>query len=343
MIDYNIASNNLPIDYITPINNRAKLDTGTQCNYKCSFCYYFDKLDQVTPFHIIKDRIDYIVDCGFTEIDLSGGESSIHSNWFDILDYCSEKNLYISTLSNGSKFSDIDFLKKSKEHGLSEILFSLHGYEESLHNSLVSHPKAFSKILTAIENSNTLGIKVRINCTVQKKNYLELSTKFVDLIKPFDIFEVNFLTLNYWDAANSIDIIDYNQITPEIKKAIDKLKHSCLINVRYTPYCFMKGYEKYVCNYYQHIYDIFDWNIAVYNKSEDTLPSDFYKNNKLKLLFESAKENRLHTYTKTKDCFDCKFFFICDGFEKNMPNLLIHPSPGVKITDVNFFRKDFFL
>ena len=87
---YNIASTPKFIFSDKPINNRAKLDTGTQCNYRCDFCYYFDKLDQVTPFETIKNRIDYLIDCGISEVDLSGGESSYHPDWFKILDYCNK-------------------------------------------------------------------------------------------------------------------------------------------------------------------------------------------------------------------------------------------------------------
>ena len=46
------------------------------------------------------------------EIDLSGGESSIHKDWLDILDYCKEKELYVSTLSHAGKSSDFEFLKE---------------------------------------------------------------------------------------------------------------------------------------------------------------------------------------------------------------------------------------
>ncbi len=97
-----------------PICTRAKLDTGTLCNYKCTFCYYKDKLDICDSFEVIKERIDYLVKCGIKELDLSGGESSYHPDWFKILDYCTLNNLYISTISNGSMFSDYEFLKNQK-------------------------------------------------------------------------------------------------------------------------------------------------------------------------------------------------------------------------------------
>jgi MoaA/NifB/PqqE/SkfB family radical SAM enzyme len=335
-----VSSNGLKIDLDEPFCNRAKLDTGTQCNYACTFCYYLDKLDDVTPFEIIKDRIDYLAECGIEEVDLSGGESSIHKDWFKILDYCKSKGLRISTLSNGYKFKSMEFLQKSKDHGLEEILFSLHGYDEESHNKIVRHSKGFTNIIQSIKNANKIGIKVRINCTVQKDNYMELSTKFVTLVKPLKPLEVNFITLNYWNDAEDQTPIDYNQITPEIHKTIDTLRdYIPLINVRYTPYCFMKGYEEYVCDYYQHIYDIYDWNIAVYDY---LIPPEKYKYNELKYLFSAAKHNREESYYKPKECFDCKFFNICDGIENQIKSIKIHPESGEKIKDINHFRKNYY-
>jgi len=327
-------------DTTEPICERAKLDTGTHCQAKCFFCYYIDRLDEVTPFDVIRKRIDYLVECRIKEADLSGGESSIHKDWFKILDYCREKGLKISTLSNGIKFADFEFLNQSKEHGLSEILFSLHGYDEESHNQIVGSKIAFKNIIQSIKNAHKLGIKVRINCTVTNKNYTQIDTKFVELVRTLMPFEVNFITLNYWDDAKTQKTIDYNQITPHIHKAIDELKDFVpYINVRYTPYCFMKGYEKYVCNYYQHIYDIYDWNIAVYDQN---ISPDEYKKDPLKALYDSAKRNRLNSYYKTKECFNCKYYYICDGIENSIQQIELHPESGEKISNPNFYRKNFY-
>jgi radical SAM protein with 4Fe4S-binding SPASM domain len=337
---YNELSNKLEIDRKEPINERAKLDTGTHCNYRCEFCYYKTQLNDVTEFDVIKKRVDYLVACGIKEVDLSGGESSIHKQWFDILDYCKSKNLKISTLSNGYKFANKDFLKKSKEHGLEEILFSVHGYDKDSHNTLVGHRKGFENIVQAIENAHELGILVRINCTVTHSNYFNLPTKFVKLVKKLNPFEINFLTLNYWNDAKTQQTIDYSKVMPFVKETIDILKDDVeVINVRYTPYCFMKGYEKYVCNYYQHIYDIYDWNIAVYNGDIDP---EVYRKDPYKAMYDSAAFKRNNTYYKKHECLDCKYYYICDGVEKQIKDVDLKPEPGEKITKVNFYREKWY-
>lgn len=337
---YNELSHRLDIDFNESLNERAKLDTGTHCNYRCEFCYYKTQLNDITEFAVIRERVDYLVACGIKEVDLSGGESSIHKQWFDILDYCKSKGLKVSTLSNGYKFADKEFLAKSKEHGLEEILFSVHGYDKESHNELVGHRKGFENIIKAIENAHDLDILVRINCTVTHKNYKSLPTKFVELVKLLKPFEVNFLTLNYWDDAGVQETIDYNKVTPYVQQAIDLLKDVVdIINVRYTPYCFMKGYEQYVCNYYQHIYDVYDWNIAVYNGD---IEPDVYKADKHKAMYAAAEFKRNRTYYKKQECLSCKYYYICDGVEKQIKDVELNPEMGEKITQVNFYRKSWY-
>jgi MoaA/NifB/PqqE/SkfB family radical SAM enzyme len=337
---YNAASTSLEYDLVEPVCNRAKLDTGTHCNYRCGFCYYKQQLTEITPVEEIYKRIDYLHACGITEVDLSGGESSIHKHWFDILDYCSALGMKISTLSNGYKFADIEFLRASQTKGLTEILFSVHGFDRDSHNEMVGNRHGYDKIVQAVHNAHKLGITVRINCTVTHTNYEHVDVEFVDLMLALRPYELNFLTLNYWGDAHKQQCIDYAVVTPHIHRAIDALVEQIpIINVRYTPYCFMKGYEKHVCNYYQHIYDVYDWNIAVYDYTIDPAT---YRADPIKALYQSARDNRMNTYYKTAECVKCKHYFICDGVEKNITNITVRPEPGERISQVNFYRRGWY-
>lgn len=336
----NKMSTLLKVDTTEPFCNRAKLDTGTQCNYNCWFCYYKDKLDKPTSLSVIKERVDYLVECGITEVDLSGGESSIHKDWFEIIKYCKSKGLKVSTISNGSMFSDYGFIEKSKGCGLDEILFSLHGYDEKSHNLVVGNNNAFKNIIDAIRNANEIGVVVRINCVVTDTNYNHLQKEFVDLIHSFDCIEVNFLTLNFWGDTGMVeeDIVDYRSIAVGIQRSIDRLDVR-YINVRYIPYCFMVGYEKYVCNVYQHIYDIYDWNMAVY---DGLLKPEKYKGKELECLYGAAVKDRVNHYHKSSECIRCKYFYLCDGLENDIINQKVYPVEGERLRDVNYYRKGFY-
>jgi len=314
-------------------NLRAKLDTGLKCNYNCFFCYYKNNLkDPELPLEEIKKRVQILKESGMKEVDLSGGESTIHSKWFEILEYCNENFERVSCLSNGSKLKSKNFTKKSLEKGLKEVLFSLHGYDEKSHDEIVGHKGAFKDIISAIRACQEIGIDVRINCTVTSKNMKNLKT-YSNLIKDLNPSQLNYLPLNYWDDAKNSKPEKYGELSTYIKQSIDILENSNIeINVRYIPYCFMEGYERYVCNTYQHIFDLKDWNILIYDLKE---PKKFT----LEKAFNEAFNKRNYTYYKPKKCFECKFFKICDGVENDIKDIQdVYPIKGKKIENVMEFK-----
>lgn len=337
-----LSTEKLILDLTTPRCNRARLDTGPFCNYDCEFCYYKDILDIKTPWEVVKQRIDYIHSYGITEIDMSGGESSVSPDWFKILDYCNERFDSISCLSHGGKFSNMDFLKESKEHGLKEILFSLHGATEEVHDKITGRKGSFKRILQGIKNAQELGMIVRTNATIYYQNYHQLENEYADLINSIKPIETNFITLNYWGEYHNIpfDNVNYTAMTDGIKRCIDKLQNGIRINVRYVPYCYMKDYEKYVCDHYQHIYDLPDWNKEMYNYIVDTSKT-YTEKEKLTFAYSEAKKQRGLFYRKELDCLKCKHFYICDGVEKEIfGKTTVYPEPGEKIREVNFYRKN---
>ena len=257
----------IDIDYSRSINNRAKLDTGKLCNYNCEFCYYKKQLLERDELEVIKKRIDYLHAYGIDEIDLSGGESSVEPNWFKILEYCQGKFKRISCLSHGGKFSNLVFIQKSYDMGLREILFSLHGFTEEQHDEIVGKKGAFRNLLSAIDNAHRLGIEVRLNTTVYWKNHDSIDTFLIQKLQPS---QVNFIALNYWQDNADAPPLDYHAICTSVKAAIDRLQYTTAVNARYFPLCYMQGYERFVKNHYDHIYDMKDWNKAVYNEQLDT-------------------------------------------------------------------------
>lgn len=332
----------IELDLTTTPCNRARLDTGTFCNYDCEFCYYKDQLDVKTPWEIVKKRIDHLLAYGITQVDLSGGESSVSPDWFKILDYCNDKFESISCLSHGGKFANMDFLKESKEHGLKEILFSLHGATEETHDAITGRKGSFKRILQGIANAKELGMIVRTNATVYYRNYHQLENEYADLINSIMPVEANFLTLNYWGDFNIIEFknVSYKDMTDGIKKCIDKLHNGIEINVRYAPYCYMEGYEKYVAGTYQHIYDVRDWNREMYTYLLD-VSRTYTPEEKIQNAYDACKEHRKRFYKKSLDCVKCKHFYICDGIEKEIgADTPVHPAQGDKIKQVNFYRKD---
>jgi len=346
---------------------RARIFVGTLCNARCGFCYYIlTGLKNVRPIKDIMKQIDLAKKADMEAIDFSGGEPTILPNFMRLIEYAKRKGFKtICTLTNGIRMSDKKFTEDLVNAGLNEVLFSVHGHSPEEHEMITGVRSSFSKIIQAIENVRDLGLIYRINCTVSKINYknLEKHARLYNELKPL---QVNFILFNDWETAKWVAnkfCVRYSEAAPYIKRAIDLMKGVRYINVRYIPFCFMKGYEKYVTNYPQKIYDPYEWSQRMLFRlgSKGIVGSmpyygrllmgllRFHPKPKLKLseyAEDICVEYRRATYIKPKKCKNCCYYHICDGLEQSYVKIFgakrLNPVEGIKITDPLYFRRDFY-
>lgn len=273
--------------------------------------------------------IDYYVSLGIDSFDFSGGEPSVHPHFIEAIKYASKFGT-VSCLSNGYKFSQMVYLEKCHRSGLSEVMFSLHGVN---HEDLTGVKNSKARILDAIRNCHILGIRVRLNCTVCKENYKDLMEYVAEVIK-LEPFEVNFIIENPWYKDNRLndryfDIHEAGAILDDCCLTLEK--NGIIPNVRYIPFCAMKN-KKYILNYYQHLYDPYDWNLLYEIQEEVTSKTLFRK------CVESIRSDRDNLYSK-KGCDKCMYNHICDGIKDlSIPK----PQVGKPILDVLEFRHGYF-
>ena len=321
------------IDSEFPQSVRSQLFVGTYCNYNCKFCYYKPYLRIPNNSSEVYKQMDYVKKYGIKDIEFTGGEPTLDKNWFDYLDKGTERFRHISLITNGQKMSDRDFTRKCYDHGLREVLFSIHGYDKISHETITQVSGSWEKLIRAIGHAKDVGLIVRLNCTVCSVNYKNLD-KLALRIKEIKPLGMNFIPLNYWDGAEGSGVdTPYHEMAPHIKYAIDIIKgHVPYINVRYIPYCFMVGYEEHVCNWHQHTHDFWDWH-----NSFKKLPKLDYREAR-----PYVDEVREHLYGKVTVCLTCKYRGICDGVEKKLiESNRFKATPGELITDPMHYRKNY--
>jgi MoaA/NifB/PqqE/SkfB family radical SAM enzyme len=299
------------------MTERTRLFTGYGCNIKCKFCFYKDSK------HIdIKDKIYQQLEqgkrFGIRDWDISGGEPSILPYWFEILDEMKEMGFRnIACITNGYKFANADFLKQSKEKGLNEILFSLHGSNEQIHDNMTGVKDSFNNLATAIDNAKCYAMKIRINAVVTKDNYKNLPriAEYANQIRPVAF---NFLPFRMENSASKDNMVRYSGIVPYIKEAVGILDDSIKVSVRYVPFCLFKGYEKHVAGYLQRAFDEYEWNeytirnfdIVRFNKDVPELNCEA---DKWKLEINAIHGSIKHVANHALTCLPCKYLKVCDG------------------------------
>ena len=107
----------------TPITKRVKIVTGFKCNANCIFCYYKDRLSQPNlSFEFIKRDIDFAFRHGIREIDLSGGEPTIHPRLSELIRYAKGKGIEkVCIITNGIALANRDYYQNLVDVGLDDL------------------------------------------------------------------------------------------------------------------------------------------------------------------------------------------------------------------------------
>lgn len=345
---------------------RVKIVTGLKCNIQCVFCYYRDNLKSPNrKFEEIKKDLLYAKKHGILEIDFSGGEPTVHPDLPKLISEAKNMGMEkVCIISNGWRLADKAYLKLLKDSDLDEILFSVHGPTEKIHDSLTNTPGSFRRISEALANAAADGLNIRTNTVVNRMNFETLTDTAV-FIKSFNPVQVNFITINDWCfAKHLVDtlMLSYSEMNEKLKAACDLLEpHVEAVNVRYIPFCFMQRYERFVCNHKQVPYDRYEWVQRVRARLEvqnnwfryiGILGYGFMIGGAFKnigrmpltdVLDESVTEALRHWfYTKHPNCKKCKFDKICDGVENTYAKKFgldeLSPLRGEKILEPGVFR-----
>jgi len=346
---------------------RARVFVGTGCNARCRFCYYYlTGLKDFWSKDVILHEIDIAKEAGMDAIDFSGGEPTIHPDFFELVEYAKSKGFkVICTLTNGLKMADEKFVKKMVDTGINDVLFSVHGHNPEEHDYITQIPGSFKRIIQSIKNFREYNIPFRINCTVTNINYKNLE-RHAELYSKLEPRQLNLILFNDFELADELTTqfaISYSEAAPYIKKAIDTMEGAIqYINVRYIPFCFMNNYEKHVCDYSQKIFDPFEWSQRMLIRLPATGITPLWKyfgymiygflktHPKIKLSREYLEDicvsMRIGDYVKSEVCKNCKFNKICQGLEKSYVQVFgadeLKPIEGETITDPLYFRRDFY-
>ncbi|MBU1323512.1 radical SAM protein [Patescibacteria group bacterium] len=287
---------------------RLDLKVGFQCNNRCLFCIQGDKRfsspnksDQEIKKILNKMKKDH------DSVVFTGGEPTVRKelvNWVSYAKKIGFKTIQIQT--NGRMLSYKNYCRALIKAGVNEFGPALHGSNAKIHDSLTQTPGSFKQTTQGITNLRELKQYVITNSVITRMNYKDLpnlAQLLVDL--KVDQFQFAFMHINRIIAHNSQLIKKivprYQESIPYIKKGIDVgVKAGIKVMAEAIPYCFMKGYEKYI--------------------SEPYIPSASVVDNELELDdYEYYRKNI--GKTKGPQCIKCQHNKICEGPWKEYPEI----------------------
>jgi MoaA/NifB/PqqE/SkfB family radical SAM enzyme len=246
-------------------------------------------------------------------IDFMGGEPTLHPEIIDIVSYCRSISLRPTLITHALTLSNKRHLVRLKVAGVEDFLISVHGTGETADRIFNVGKKAlFGRQLRAIDYINECGIRFRINTTLIQWNREELE-KIAELAVEKGALVLNFIMFNphfAWARRRDIPFqARYSEIAPFLRRAIGICEDNGLeVNVRYFPFCQLKGYEKYIYNCTQLPYDHHEWDFNSWHDRGVVQPGkDWYCD-------EGKRQADRNGSVKGEQCSICAFRNICDGF-----------------------------
>jgi len=339
------------------ITRRAVLYVGYPCNIKCKFCYFQHKINKKWK-NIRMAKLEaflYRYLFGNNRVDLMGGEPTIYPKIKELIEYCKKIGLRPSPITNGIALSNEKRVVSFKEAGVYDYLVSVHGLED-VHDELVGLKNSFRIQKKAIDNLKKHNIPIRINVTLNKFNTPQLP-EMAEYFKEIGAKVVNFICFNpfyEWEEKIEIDFQErHSVIAPKLQKAIEILDDAKIeSNVRYFPFCLLKGFEEHQYNFAQLPYDSHEWDFMSWYNFRNPVQFLSFLFNKFILMrdkapdssyFKQAKVSRSHNYKKGEKCDSCSMKYICDGPTKQyygrFGDTELVPYNGGLVKDPTYFIK----
>ncbi len=204
------------------------------CNERCIFCIDL-------PFHngllldakLIRDKISEGAREGKKGLLLSGGEPTIHPDFVHFVQFGKAIGYEtVTVITNGRKFADEDFCKRSVQAGLNEIIFAVHGMTPDVHDALVDRKGAFEETMQGLKNAKETGAcALQAQAIVNKMNYKTLPD-MADMLVPFGVRKLTFI--NVMPTEESVreykDVLFYNveDALPYLKQAVARAKKNAM-------------------------------------------------------------------------------------------------------------------
>ncbi len=208
-----------------------------KCNSHCTFCDFWKSNDEMS-IDMIKKIIFGAKNLQVKEICLTGGEPTIHQNFFEIIELIQKSGLIYSFITNGSNLND-EFLKKLMKFPPSKVFISIDSSNEKTHDFLRATPGLFKKAKDGIQKLNKFSNrpKLIINYVISNKSYLDLP-KIIELSSDMEFDEINLFNIKKIDNLylDEMQITEYNSIV--VPRFLKILKDYKVVLRNDNPYIF---------------------------------------------------------------------------------------------------------
>jgi MoaA/NifB/PqqE/SkfB family radical SAM enzyme len=149
------------VNYYVPYN--VSIEVTAACNIRCMHCYGRFSRSRVGEMDGERwiELLENLYRCGVRQVEMTGGECTVHEDFDDILEYACSKFDIVALLTNGIRISDraFDILTDHAHHVLVQI--SING-DKDYHTKFTQSDIAFDKATRSV--ARLAKSSVFVNC-----------------------------------------------------------------------------------------------------------------------------------------------------------------------------------
>lgn len=208
-----------------------------KCDQKCKHCYMYDSLfykSEVQNELSLSDCKSIVDDFLYTlgsisrkgSIYFTGGDPLLREDFFDILKYTSNKNIFPIGIAGNSYHLDLNIALKLKKYGVTMYQISLDGLEET--HDYFRKPGSFNDALRGYDVLKKAEISAMCMFTVSKRNMKDL-IPVIRMAAEIGIAGFDFDRLVPVGSASDlkeqiIDPLEYKELLLEVNAEYKKLR-----------------------------------------------------------------------------------------------------------------------
>lgn len=183
--------------------SRIYLELTRGCNLRCRTCLNSSgrPLEGELTLSEIHDVIAELDRIGTFEVRFTGGEPTVHPDFFDIVEYTRRKGLYVSLATNGV-YREAGFRDRVVGAGIDWFRVSLDGPEDV--NDYIRGKGSFAETIRTIETiSKTTDARLTISTVIGRYNANRFG-EFIELISPYRLESISTLPLRPTGRASKL-------------------------------------------------------------------------------------------------------------------------------------------
>lgn len=170
----------------------AWITLNHRCNLHCQWCYQREVASsgKQMAFPMVEGLVQVCKDLSIGIVALIGGEPTLHRYFYKAVGAIKAQGMTASVVTNGIKFSSLDYTARARDAGLDEIVFSVKGSsrEEYVSSTGVD---AYQKARRAIRNIASSGMRHRLSVTVSRP-VIENWAQWMAFVRSSEVQEINF-------------------------------------------------------------------------------------------------------------------------------------------------------